>query len=414
MSAVIRNSKFRHVYGAPPKQEDTFRNLRLATTTGEQQYVKANTKYFAVALQGGGGPIAVVDHTATGAFPTGGPVLAGHKGAALDFDFHPFNEQLLASCSDDSTVKLWGIPPGGLTETLTEPLVDLRGHGRKVTLLRFPPTASNVLASVSADMLCKVWDVEKQGEVASTDAHTSLIQDVQWNADGSLLGTSCKDKVVRLFDPRGSSVPTELKAAHEGSKSVKLAFLQDGLLATVGFTRQSQRQIKIWDARDSSKELALVSLDQAAGVLLPFSDPATKRLYRCGKGDGNIRYYEINKAAKTPCFALSEHRSTAAGKGYCFLPKRCLNVMACETARCLKLTSQNGNGVVEPLSFVVPSVDSNHWFGGPPPNFRTLYLGHIEVDSADSWTNRLLSSSSRSTAKESGPNRSTTRTLNSG
>jgi coronin-1B/1C/6 len=393
MSAFIRNSKFRHVYVEPPKQEDTFRNLRLATTTGEQQYVKANTKYFAVALQGGGGPIAVVDHTATGAFPTGGPVLAGHKGAALDFDFHPFNEQLLASCSDDSTVKLWGIPPGGLTETLTEPLVDLRGHGRKVTLLRFHPTASNVLASVSADMLCKVWDVEKQGEVASTDAHTSLIQDVQWNADGSLLGTSCKDKVVRLFDPRGSSVATELRAAHEGSKSVKLAFLQDGLLATVGFTRQSQRQIKIWDAREPSKELALVSLDQAAGVLLPFFDPDTKMLYLCGKGDGNIRYYEINKAAKTPCFALSEHRSTAAGKGYCFLPKRCLNVMACETARCLKLTSQNGNGVVEPLSFVVPrksdafqddifpdcyaglpSCDADAWLAGAnePPKLRPL------------------------------------------
>ncbi|KAH8096047.1 hypothetical protein JL720_3394 [Aureococcus anophagefferens] len=318
------------------------------TTTGEQQYVKANTKYFAVALQGGGGPIAVVDHTATGAFPTGGPVLAGHKGAALDFDFHPFNEQLLASCSDDSTVKLWGIPPGGLTETLTEPLVDLRGHGRKVTLL-VPP------------------DGEQR--------------------------TSCKDKVVRLFDPRGSAVATELRAAHEGSKSVKLAFLQDGLLATVGFTRQSQRQIKIWDARDPSKELALVSLDQAAGVLLPFFDPDTKMLYLCGKGDGNIRYYEINKAAKTPCFALSEHRSTAAGKGYCFLPKRCLDVMSCETARCLKLTSQNGNGVVEPLSFVVPrksdafqddifpdcyaglpSCDADAWLAGAnePPKLRPL------------------------------------------
>ena len=60
------------------------------------------------------------------------------------------------------------------------------------------------------------------------------------------------------------------------------------------------------------------------------------------------------------------------------------------------------------------SVDSTHWFGGSPPNFRTLYLGHIEVDSADFWTNRLLSSSSRSTAKESGPNRSITRTLKSG
>jgi hypothetical protein len=29
------------------------------------------------------------------------------------------------------------------------------------------------------------------------------------------------------------------------------------------------------------------------------------------------------------------------------------------------------------------------------PNFRTLELGHIEVDAADFWTNRLLSKRSR-------------------
>ena len=45
-------------------------------------------------------------------------------------------------------------------------------------------------------------------------------------------------------------------------------------------------------------------------------------------------------------------------------------------------------------ALVAFSVDSTHWFGGSPPNFRTLYLGHIEVDSADFWTNRLLLSSS--------------------
>ena len=59
-------------------------------------------------------------------------------------------------------------------------------------------------------------------------------------------------------------------------------------------------------------------------------------------------------------------------------------------------------------------VEINRWFGGSPPNFRTLYLGHIEVDSADFWTNRLLSSSSRRTAKKSGPSCSITRTLKSG
>jgi hypothetical protein len=70
--------------------------------------------------------------------------------------------------------------------------------------------------------------------------------------------------------------------------------------------------------------------------------------------------------------------------------------------------------VLSLFAFVAACVEINHWFGGSPPNFRTLYLNQIEVDSADFWTNRLLSSSSRSTAKESGPHRSITRTLKSG
>ena len=59
-------------------------------------------------------------------------------------------------------------------------------------------------------------------------------------------------------------------------------------------------------------------------------------------------------------------------------------------------------------------VEINHWFGGSPPNFRTLYLGQIEVDSADFWTDRLLSSSSRSTAESLASKRSYTLTLKSG
>lgn len=50
------------------------------------------------------------------------------------------------------------------------------------------------------------------------------------------------------------------------------------------------------------------------------------------------------------CFSISEFRSTTAAKGMAMIPKRGLNVMKCETARLLKLTSNS----IEPLSFVVP------------------------------------------------------------
>ena len=255
---------------------------------------------------------------------------------------------------DPRVPQVWGIPPDGLTETITEPLVDLHGHGRKVTLLRFHPTANNVLGSVSGDFSVKVWDIEKGCEVSGMPAHEQLIQDLVWDYEGKMWATTCKDKKVRLGDPRAGAVAMELPEAHAGAKSVKMTFLGDtGRFATVGFTKQSQRQIKVWDVRDLSKMVHKVDLDQAAGVIVPYYDCDTKVLYLCGKGDGNIRYYEMSKD-KPFAFALSEYRSTQAAKGSCFLPKRGLNVMACETARCLKLTSQNGNGIVEPLSFIVP------------------------------------------------------------
>ena len=58
---------------------------------------------------------------------------------------------------------------------------------------------------------------------------------------------------------------------------------------------------------------------------------------------------------------------------------------------------------------------SNSELGSPnQTSERTLELGQIDVDSADFWTNHVHSSSSRSATKESGPSRSSSRTLKSG
>lgn len=40
--------------------------------------------------------------------------------------------------------------------------------------------------------------------VLDFDCHDDVIQGVSWSLDGSLLITSCKDRLVRLFDPRSN------------------------------------------------------------------------------------------------------------------------------------------------------------------------------------------------------------------
>jgi len=393
MSHFIRASKFRHVYVEPAKTDQTYTGLKLSTATGEQNYIKANTKFFCVSLQGGGGPMYVCPHAKVGRFETGAPIITGHSGPVLDFDFNPFHEHLIASASDDCTVKVWGIPEHGLTENITEPLVDLHGHKRKATLCKFHPTAEHVLGSASADFTVKVWDIEKGGEITSLSGGMSqLIQDFSWDYCGDLVAATSKDKSLRVFDPRTGALAMEKKEAHEGSKSMKCVFLgSKDKLVSVGFTKQSQRQFKIWDHRNMEKELKRVDIDQAAGVIMPFYDEDANLLYLAGKGDGNIRYYEM--VDETPyTFPVSEYRSTNSQKGIAFVPKRGLDIMSCETARLLKLTTN----AVEPLRFIVPrksdafqddifpdtyagvpSLKADEWLGGEskPPVLVSLRPG---------------------------------------
>jgi coronin-1B/1C/6 len=343
--------QFKHVYVEPAKPDLCYTNYKLSSATGEQNYIKGNTKFFAVALSGGGGPIAVVPYSRVGRWAPGMPVIAGHTAAVLDFDFNPFHENILATGSDDTSIKIWGIPADGLTENITDPLVDLHGHGRKVTLCKFHPTANHVLSTASSDFTVKVWDIEKGGELMTlSGGMEQLIQDISWDYTGAMMAVSSKDKGLRIFDPRTGAVEIEKKEAHEGSKSMKLTWLgPKGTLVSVGFTRQSQRQFKIWDIKKMDKEIKRVDIDQAAGVIMPFYDPDSSLLYLAGKGDGNVRYYEMTDSDPF-CFPVSEYRSTTAAKGMAMIPKRGLNIMACETTRMLKLTSSS----IEPLRFIVP------------------------------------------------------------
>ena len=78
------------------------------------------------------------------------PVVSGHKGPVYDLAWCPHNDNVIASASDDCTVKVWHIESDdGLTANLEEPIITLAGHQKRVTLVVWHPTAQNVLATFS-------------------------------------------------------------------------------------------------------------------------------------------------------------------------------------------------------------------------------------------------------------------------
>nr|BAD74160.1 coronin [Physarum polycephalum] len=349
MSKVVRSSKYRHVYGTPAKPEECYQDLRVTRSAWDANFIKANTKYFALAWEGGGGPIAVLKHEDIGKISQiNPPLLAAHKRPVLDFDWHPFNEQLLASVSEDANVMVWQIPEEGITKQINEPVQTLSGHKRNVGTANFNPVADHILATSSNDLTVKLWDVEKGANVISVDGHTDIIHGVDWNFEGSQLATTCHDKKLRIFDPRQLPIGIEV-LCHLGNKSSRVVWLGNSKVLTVGFSKAIDREFNIWDPRNITEPIAHFNIDTSSGGIMPFYDHDTTVLYLAGKGDGNIRYYEIVDEA--PYFHyLAEFKSSTPQKGLAFLPKRSLNVNECEISRALKLHTNK----VEPISFRVP------------------------------------------------------------
>lgn len=290
------------------------------------------------------------------------PLITGHTGPILDFEFNPFDENMLLSASEDLTMKVWTIPDEGLKAHLREPLVNLEGHGKKVSFCTFNPSAANIIASASFDMTCKVWNLDEQAEAYSIVVPDNLMH-LKWNSTGSLLAATSKDKKVRIFDPRQKKVAAEQKV-HEGAKAAKVEWMggsapgteQSHKLFTTGFSSQAEREVGYWDVRmfasnegANGSSLQFLQLDQGTGVLFPTFDPGAQMLYLAGKGDGNVRFFEVT--AEDPYLHyISDYRSTVPQKGFDFLPKRCVDVMSHEIMRGLKLESTG----VQPVSFKVP------------------------------------------------------------
>lgn len=381
MSKIVRQSKYRHVFGTGARKEDCIDGVKTTRTAWDSNYAAANMKFWAVCWEAaGGGSFAVGTWTGQkGKWDGKNGLVAGHKGPVVDLDWNPFNDNLVASASEDCTVKIWSIPDAGLGDkNMVDAVQTLSGHKRKVGSVKFHPTANNVLASSGADYAVKIWDIEKGESKYDVEAvATDLIQNCEWNYDGSLLCSSSKDKKLRIIDPRQKKVTAEVEA-HLGVKGGRSIWLGSrDKVFSVGFSKTSEREYALWDPKKLSEPLVRTNVDSASGVLLPFYDNDTSVLFLGGKGDGNIRYYEVVDEAPFIHY-LTEFKSNTSARGLAMLPKRAMNVSECEIARFVKVTPDK----LEPISFNVPRKSDifqddiyPDTFGGEPSLTAADYFG---------------------------------------
>lgn len=113
--------------------------------------------------------------------------------------------------------------------------------------MRWHPCASNILASAGFDNLVIIWDAFRQAAIYILKGHPDTIHSLCFNWNGSRIATTCKDKMIRVLDPRAGKQIYKGQG-HRGPKGMQVAFLgNSNKLFTTGFSVSNQREVAVWD-----------------------------------------------------------------------------------------------------------------------------------------------------------------------
>ncbi|WP_242064856.1 serine/threonine-protein kinase [Nostoc sp. FACHB-133] len=116
--------------------------------------------------------------------------LSGHAWAVLTVAFSP-DGQILATGSDDNTIKLWEVNTGQLICTLV-------GHSWSVVAVAFTADGETLL-SASCDKTVKLWRVSTAEEIVTLSGHIDSVSAVAVSKVRQLIASGSRDKTIKLW-----------------------------------------------------------------------------------------------------------------------------------------------------------------------------------------------------------------------
>ncbi|KAM6249786.1 coronin-7-like isoform 2-T2 [Porphyrio hochstetteri] len=343
----FKASKFRYTEARLPRREAWIGGIRAGSVTSCGNHVKASCRWIAFNAEAAG-VLGIVPLECEGGGKRTVSQLCCHSDVVTDFDFSPFDQLLLATGSADEMVKVWRLPESGQDMPGSAGLT-LGSVGGPVDVLLFHPTADGVLAS-GAGKRVTVWDAGQQQPLTALDSHGDQLQSLAWKGDGRLLGTSCKDKKLRLFDPRAGPAAFQSVPGHENNKDSRLLWMgSSDCLISVGFSQMREREVKLWDTRRFNGAMLTMALDTSPSAAIPLYDADTGLLVLAGKGENLLYCFEV-APAQPALTQVTQCRTEGSTRGLAAVPRLALDVMACEVLRVLQLTDT----ALVPVSYLVP------------------------------------------------------------
>lgn len=140
------------------------------------------------------------------------------------------------SGSPDKFLQLWD-------SSTRKPTISLQGHTNKIYFAQFQNSDPNILASCGQDDTIRIWDIRKTEPVKTIMVNDSLLYCVRWSKDGKYLASSDINGVLRLFDKNFNLVCETPSIPDNRSYMLDLDFTHSPTI----YQSQMTDFLKVWD-----------------------------------------------------------------------------------------------------------------------------------------------------------------------